>query len=132
MNGLLLDTHVLLWWLQGSRRIGARARALIDNPESVVWVSAATAWEMAIKSALGRLDLGEALDVCLPRELQANGFRPLAVSVVHAVGIGRLPAHHRDPFDRLLIAQALTERLTIVTADPVFAAYGIDALDART
>jgi PIN domain nuclease of toxin-antitoxin system len=131
MNGLLLDTHVLLWWLQGSRRLGPRTKAQIAHRDSVAWVSAATAWEIAIKSGLGRLDLGEPPDVCVPRELDANAFRPLPVTVLHVLAVTRLPDHHRDPFDRLIVAQATAERLTIVTNDPVMTKYDVATIDAR-
>jgi PIN domain nuclease of toxin-antitoxin system len=115
---LLLDTHVWLWWLEDNPQLGTRTRAALGRREAMVWVSAASAWEIAIKVALGRLDLGEPPDVCLPRELKRSDFRPLAVGVDHALAVGRLPPHHRDPFDRLLIVQTQMEGLTLVTADP--------------
>jgi PIN domain nuclease of toxin-antitoxin system len=127
---LLLDTHTLLWWLGASRRLGRTARALIASPDSTVWVSAATAWEIAIKTALGRLDLGEPPEVCLPREIERGGFRPLPVGLAHALAVRALPPHHSDPFDRLLIAQAGLEGLTLVTADASIPRYGVPTIDA--
>ncbi len=127
---LLLDTHVLLWWLAASPKLGAGARKAIASPDATVWISAATAWEIAIKTSLGRLTLGEPPDVALPRELDRNGFRPLAVTIAHALAVRRLPTHHMDPFDRLLIAQAALEGLTLVTADPILRRYDVVVLDA--
>lgn len=131
MNGLLLDTHVLLWWLQDNRRLGTQAKALIRRSESLVFVSAATAWEIAIKVGLGRLDLGEPPDTCVPRELDRNGFRPLRVTVAHALALTRLPPHHQDPFDRLLVAQSILDGLSLMTADSALAEYGVAIVDAR-
>jgi PIN domain nuclease of toxin-antitoxin system len=123
---LLLDTHAFLWWQAGGSALAPAARQAIEAPDSVVYLSAASAWEMAIKRAKGRLesptDVAEAVD--------ANGFRELPISVVHAQSAGVLPPHHTDPFDRLLIAQAQLEGLTIVTRDPAFVAYGVSLLIA--
>jgi PIN domain nuclease of toxin-antitoxin system len=127
---LLLDTHALLWWLKGSSRLGKLARAAISRDDARVWVSAGTAWEIAIKVALGRLDLGEPPEVCIPRECDRGGFEFLAISVGHALAVRTLPEHHADPFDRLLIAQADLEALTIVTADPLFRRYQVPVIDA--
>ncbi len=127
---LLLDTHSLLWWLDDSPRLGRQARARIADPRNPVWVSAVTAWEIAIKAGLGRLDLGEPPEACLPRELERGGFRALAVGFDHALGVRGLPRHHDDPFDRLLIAQARAERLVIVTADKAFGAYDVATVAA--
>ena len=128
---LLLDTHTLLWWLGGDRRLGRRAAAFIAEPRNLVWVSAATAWEIVIKVALGRLDLGEPPEKCLPREIERSRFRPLPITVEHALEVAALPHHHTDPFDRLLIAQARREGMKMVTSDPAFEAYGISILSAR-
>lgn len=127
---LLLDTHVLLWWWQGSARLGDDARDRIADPGTAVWVSAATAWEMAIKEALGRLELPEAPEEFVPREIAQDGFRPLAISVAHALAVGTLPRHHGDPFDRLLITQARIEDLVLVSSDAAFEAYDVRALTA--
>jgi len=121
---LLLDTHAVLWWLAGGDALSVAAREAIESAESVVHVSAASAWEMSIKRAKGRLDsptdLGDAID--------ANGFQELPISVEHAQTAGALPPHHADPFDRVLIAQAQVEGLTIVTRDNAFAVYGVPLL----
>jgi PIN domain nuclease of toxin-antitoxin system len=88
-------------------------------------VSIASGWEIAIKVSLGKLRVDGALDRFLPEQLAANGFQPLAIDLKHAARVATLPFHHRDPFDRLLVAQALEEELTVATADPVFAKYGV-------
>ena len=119
---LLLDTHVLLWWLADDRRLGADHRALIADASNTVLVSAMTVAEIAIKASLGKLD---APDDLLPT-LQAGGFDELSFDSRHAEVLRTLPWHHRDPFDRMLIAQAISEQLTVLTADPHFAAYGVD------
>jgi PIN domain nuclease of toxin-antitoxin system len=128
---LLLDTHVFLWWLDDDPRLGGGARARIADPAAAVFVSAATAWEIAIKSGLGRLHLAEPAEDFVPREIERGGFRPLPVTVDHALAVRTLAPHHRDPFDGLLIAQARCEGLRIVTADAAFAAYGIATLAAE-
>ncbi len=128
---LLLDTQALLWWKEGSRKLGRRARRAIERDAATVRVSAVSAWEIAIKSRSGRLKLAEPLHVWMPDELERNGFLMLNVTVGHAVAVASLPDHHDDPFDRLLIAQAREEGLTILTSDPAFDAYGVGVLDAR-
>lgn len=127
---LLLDTNALLWCLGGQSRLGAEARRRITDPGNDVWVSAASAWEIAIKAALGRLDLdGRPRDI-LPREIDRAGFAPLPITIDHALAVGGLPRHHSDPFDRVLIAQAIVEGLTIVTSDRAFADYQVPILAA--
>jgi PIN domain nuclease of toxin-antitoxin system len=122
---LLLDTHTLLWWLDGDRRLSARGRRLIADKTTEVLVSAASAWEIAIKAAAGKLP--GALDVAADISgcLESQGFRPLEITVVHAQRAGGLPPLHRDPFDRMLVAQALVEGLPLLSNDAVFDAYAI-------
>jgi PIN domain nuclease of toxin-antitoxin system len=122
---LLLDTHVYLWWLLEDRRLIRKVRHAISGRRTTVHVSAVNVWEATIKAGLGRLAL-QGQD--LTAEIVANGFVELPVSAQHAQAVGQLPRHHRDPFDRLLIAQAHYEGLTMVTHDPAFAAYGIAVL----
>jgi PIN domain nuclease of toxin-antitoxin system len=124
---LLLDTHVWLWWLADDRRLGRRARQALANPRSEVYVSAASAWEVAIKEALGKLRLGKE---DLETEIAANGFLELPIRTRHALIAGRLAPIHEDPFDRMLVAQARVEDLVVVTADPVFERYGVPVLEA--
>jgi PIN domain nuclease of toxin-antitoxin system len=121
---VLIDTHILLWWLADDSALPRRAHDVIANPETVVEVSAATVWEIAIEKALGRLvapdDLLDALS--------ANTFNTLAISADHALAAGSLPPHHHDPFDRMLIAQARTDGLTLVSVDRRFSDYDVDLL----
>jgi PIN domain nuclease of toxin-antitoxin system len=119
---LLLDTHVLLWWLSDDRKLAQPAREIIANPDNDVLVSSASAWEISIKAALGRLEIE--LD-SLETAIERNGFRPLPIGVRHALAVGRLPNVHRDPFDRMLVAQAKVEELRIVSHDRVFERYGL-------
>src|SRR4051812_8244914 len=125
MTRLLLDTHVFLWWLTDSRKLKAEARASIADASALVHVSAATIWEIAIKSRLGKVDAGARN---IDMEIESNHFLELLISARHALAAGNLPIHHSDPFDRMLIAQAQTEELTVVTHDQTFAAYQIPVL----
>jgi PIN domain nuclease of toxin-antitoxin system len=119
---LLLDSHAFLWWLAEDLKLGAEARQAIADPASIVHVSAATVWELSIKAVLGELDLGGA---DLVEEIQENDFIELPMTVRHAVAAAILPRNHQDPFDRMLIAQAQVEGLTVVTRDAAFRDYGI-------
>lgn len=121
---LLLDTHVLLWWLSDDRKLVKEAREIIANPNNDVFISAASAWEISIKASLGRLAIE--LDD-LEEAIVRNGLRPLPIGLRHAVTAGRLPDIHRDPFDRMLIAQASVEELRVISHDRVFERYGLSA-----
>lgn len=121
MSRLLLDTHTLLWWLADDPALSTLARAAIADPGNEPLVSAASVWEIAIKRSLGKLTAPEDL---LDR-IQAEGFSWLAVESAHAWQVRALPPHHADPFDRMLIAQAIVEGLPVITADHNFRAYGI-------
>jgi PIN domain nuclease of toxin-antitoxin system len=127
---LLLDSHAFLWWLQDSRRLSREARRAIAAPASQVFVSAVSIWEIAIKLSVGKLRWREG--VTLDDSIASCGFTELPVSVRHAAGVRNLPRHHADPFDRLLVSQALVEDLWVVTADEMFARYGIRTLAAET
>jgi PIN domain nuclease of toxin-antitoxin system len=122
---LLLDTHALLWWLAGDEQLARPAHDAIAETQVVV-VSAASAWEIGIKQAIGKLSGPDDLQA----EIATNGFTPLDVSVGHALAAARLPPHHDDPFDRMLIAQALAEGLTLVSRDSRFGSYGVPLLTA--
>lgn len=119
MVGILLDTQIFLWLTSGNPRLNARGRDLIDNSDRV-FVSSATIWEVSIKVGLKKLAADPEL---LIQEMEANGFEELPVLAKHAKGVAKLPHHHGDPFDRLLIAQAISESLRLLTADGQLAAY---------
>ena len=119
---LLLDTHLLLWAAGDPDRLSAAARALIGVPENEVWFSAASVWEVAIKSGLGRADF-QVNPRLLRRGLLDNGYHELPVGSEHAVAIDSLPPLHKDPFDRLLVAQAMVEGITLLTSDAMVAQY---------
>ena len=121
---VLLDTHILLWWLSGDEALPQRAAQVIANPDTVVLVSAASVWEIAIKKAVGRLDApDDLLDA-----LDANAFDELAITGAHAMAAAELPGHHTDPFDRMLIAQTRMEDLTLISVDGRFAEYEVNLL----
>ena len=124
---LLLDTHALLWWLADDARLGRRAREAIAAPANLVFVSAATAWEIAVKRALGRLVAPGDVEEWLTK----NDFRPLPIQIAEAVASAELPPHHRDPFDRLLVAQARIGGMTIVTSDEHIGGYEVSVLSAQ-
>jgi PIN domain nuclease of toxin-antitoxin system len=123
---LLLDTHALIWWLDDAPTLSADARAAIEDKTNDVLVSAASAWELAIKIANGKLRL----EVDLPADIEAAGFIGLPISIADAQAAASLPPHHSDPFDRMLIAQARRIDAVIVSRDVAFAAYGVNQLPA--
>ena len=120
---VLLDTHAFLWWVTDDPRLTKRARRTIGGTACLL--SVASCWEMAIKASLGRLTVPGALDRFVQEQLEVNGFNLLPIALEHTGRVAALPFHHRDPFDRLLAAQALAEDLSLVTADAVFRRYGI-------
>ena len=122
----LLDTHALLWWLADDARLGAGARETMADPASVVFVSAASVWEIAIKRATGTLTVPDGLT----EQVEDAGFEPLPIGFDHAERVATLPMHHRDPFDRLLVAQAQIEGATLVTIDRRIRAYEVTVLHA--
>lgn len=121
---ILLDTHVLLWWLDDNTALNSEARKAIANPESVVHVSSVSLWEIVIKRSIGKLRLPDDWAEVLMEE----PFRQLPVTWKHALKVRDLPDVHRDPFDRLLIAQCQSENLVLASHDGVFSQYGIDLL----
>jgi PIN domain nuclease of toxin-antitoxin system len=122
---LLLDTHVLLWLLAGSERVSDEVREVLADPRNEVFVSAASGWEIAIKVGLGKLDVPPDVRSWLPVELTASRLTILPISLDHALGVENLPAHHADPFDRVLIAQALAEDMVLVSNDHQIDRYEI-------
>jgi PIN domain nuclease of toxin-antitoxin system len=125
---LLLDTHALVWWWIDDPRLPALARAAISNPGSVVYVSAVSAWEITTKHRVGKWPEVERLIAEYEALLRRSRFHALPISMEHAHRAGGLPGPHRDPFDRMLIAQSGLESLPIVTADAMFATYGADVI----
>ena len=121
---LLLDTQALLWWLADDPALTPAARTALRAAGTPVFVSAATAWEISLKQALGKLESPDDLETALA----ASRFQPLLITVAHALAAGRLPRHHDDPFDRILIAQAQYAQLTVVTHDPQFHLYDVAIL----
>ena len=125
---ILLDTHAFLWWLAGNRSLASRARDAIVGDETVVFVSAATAWEIATKVRLGKLPGAVSIAGDILGSIQAQGFAPLSVTVRHGQRAGALPSLHRDPFDRMLIAQAILEDCALISNEQRFDAYGVNRL----
>jgi PIN domain nuclease of toxin-antitoxin system len=124
----LLDTSVWLWSLTASERINKKARQLLASGGEELYLSAASSWEISIKWALGRLPLPEPPSSYVPKRMAAQGIRPLAITHTHTLAVSELPAHHTDPFDRLLIAQAQIEDMVVLTADRAMEPYGIRVL----
>lgn len=122
---MLLDTHALLWWLAGDARLSAPARAAIEGEDNPVYVSAASAWEVATKHRLGKLPRVEPLVTDFALQVARQGFLGLDISLAHAQRAGSLPGAHKDPFDRMLIAQAQAENLALVSNEQTFDHYGI-------
>jgi len=129
MNGYVLDTHTMLWWVSNDRRIGRKAERAIESSRRVL-VSDVTLWEIAIKSGAGRLSIQPDVGTWFEHHTVVNRFAPLPIRRPHLTRVATLARNHGDPFDRLLIAQALVEDLTIITGDRVFATYGVSVLEA--
>ena len=125
---LLVDTHVFLWWITDAPKMSELAREAIKNPENEILLSPVCGWEIAIKAALGRLDLPAPPTEFIPDQLQKNGFGVLPISMHHALEVSLVPPHHQDPFDRLLIAQARSEGIPLISGDAAFRAYDVDVL----
>lgn len=125
---LLLDTHAFLWWLEGNRRLSGTARRAIEDAANDIVVSAVSAWEITTKHRIGKLPHAEAVARNVAGAIASQGFEELAISVEDAERAGRLPGPHRDPFDRLLAAQALARNLVVVSVDRVFDRYGVNRM----
>ncbi len=122
---LLLDTHALIWFLENDPKLSAAAREVIEEPANQRWVSMASGWEIAIKAQIGKLRLPLAFEGLFPGALEARGFSILPIQAGHLHRYHALPLHHRDPFDRLLVAQALADGFSVVGNDAAFDAYGV-------
>jgi PIN domain nuclease of toxin-antitoxin system len=125
---LLLDTHSFLWFIGGDPSLTPNARRQIEDPENQPSLSTASLWEMAIKVSIGKLSFGQPFESLLPAQMSINGIDLLDIEFPHLVTVSRLPFYHRDPFDRLLVAQAMVEQMPIISADSAFDAYGIQRL----
>ena len=124
----LLDTHVFLWWVGDDARLSATARQIIGDAANEILLSAASGWEIAIKSRLGRLRVPDNLEQFMSEQMLQNHFTALPIHLSHALGVHRLPPLHRDPFDRILAVQSRLEAMPILTADPLIARYDVETL----
>ncbi|MGH7176504.1 MAG: type II toxin-antitoxin system VapC family toxin [Tepidisphaeraceae bacterium] len=125
---ILLDTNVFLWWIADQRRLSPHAETILRDPSSELLLSAASGWEIAIKTRLGKIKLATTPEIFVPQHMSSNRIAPLAVEMRHALQVSALPDPHRDPFDRLIIAQCQVEGIPIVTNDAAMARYGVKVL----
>ena len=125
---LLLDSHAFLWFAAGSDELSLVARRQIENPDNELFLSAASLWEIAIKTSLGKVTLARPFEALIPEQLAANAILILPIELRHLAALVSLPWHHRDPFDRLLVVQAAVEQMPIVTRDPAFREYAVEAI----
>jgi PIN domain nuclease of toxin-antitoxin system len=125
---VLLDTHALLWFLEDNPRLSDAAKRMLEDATTDAYISVASLWEIAIKIGLHKLQIGEPFDQLFPEQLKRNNFELLGVTVEHLTRLTTLPLHHRDPFDRMLIAQALEDQLVLVGADAAFDAYALERI----
>jgi len=125
---LLLDSHTFLWWVKDDPALGRRARAAIADADNECFLSHASVWEMAIKASLGKLRLPSTVERFVVEHCEANSFHLLSITLAHIAAVEGLPFHHRDPFDRLLVAQARHETMTLVSRDPSLKGYGVSVI----
>jgi PIN domain nuclease of toxin-antitoxin system len=125
---ILLDTHAFLWWNEANPTLSKRARGVLSNPRNVLVLSVMSAWEMVIKTRAGKLRLPEPPSVYIPTRAAHYGIEILPVSLAHVLAAESLPPHHRDPFDRLLVAQAGVEQIPILSADPQVRQYSVEVV----
>jgi PIN domain nuclease of toxin-antitoxin system len=124
----LLDTHTFIWWANNDPSLGVLAKGAISDPANEIFLSSASTWEMAIKIALGKLTLSLPLNAFVVSQIMQYQFKPLRITYEHTYQVEALPQHHKDPFDRLLIAQAITENLVLLTCDSVIGQYAVTTL----
>ena len=125
---LLLDTHAFLWFISGDTALSGKGQSLIEDEANDKLVSVVSLWEIAIKTSIGKLPLAKPFEQLIPEQLQRNGFGVLGLTVGHAARLTHLPFHHRDPFDRMLVAQCLVESLPLVSSDDALDPYGVQRL----
>lgn len=126
----LLDTQVFLWWIADDPRLSEKARGTIRNAENRLFLSAASGWEIVIKAGLGRIKLSQKPQGFVARQLSANAIESLPIQMSHALHTHALPLHHRDPFDRMIVAQAQLEKMTVISSDPQIARYDVKVINA--
>jgi PIN domain nuclease of toxin-antitoxin system len=124
----LLDTHAFIWWVTNDTRLSSTARNIITHPKNILFLSAASAWEIVIKVRLGKLSLPEPPETYIPSRLIMNRFESLSIEMTHALQVINLPALHQDPFDRILIAQSQVEKMPIITIDSKIVQYPVDVI----
>ncbi|MFN6516247.1 MAG: type II toxin-antitoxin system VapC family toxin [Nostoc sp. CreGUA01] len=124
----LLDTHTFIWFVTDSPQLGTTAKALIEDEYNEKWFSVASIWEMAIKCSIGKLTFNLPLQTFVEQQIEQNSMDLLMIEIAHLAVVATLPLHHRDPFDRLLIARAMVEKIPVISADVAFDAYGIERL----
>ena len=128
MKNILLDTHAFIWWIEDSPRLSSNAKKLLENIENNCFLSLASCWELAIKSSMGKIKLTLPIRDFIPQNLAANDFRQLNISFRHIARVESLEFHHRDPFDRLIAAQALEEKMILLSVDAIFDYYDVDRI----
>ncbi|MBA3924611.1 MAG: type II toxin-antitoxin system VapC family toxin [Nostocaceae cyanobacterium] len=124
----LLDTHAFIWWVTDDSQLSPTAKSIITDQDNVLYLSAASAWEIVIKVRLGKLDLPEPPEIYIPSRLIINQFESLPIEIVHALQVINLPDLHRDPFDRIIIAQSQVEKMPILTVDSKITSYPVDVI----
>jgi len=124
----LLDTHIFLWWITDDNRLTDKIRKVISDGRNVIYLSAVSCWEIAIKYQMGRVVFREKPESLIPSEMIKNGIKALPIEISHTLHVYTLPPHHRDPFDRLLISQAILEDMPILTTDPVIKRYDVTVI----
>ena len=125
---LLLYTHAFLWFVQRDKRLSSNVRTLIEDPANDIFLSIASNWEIAIKASLGKIAFNEPFATFLPNQLNFNTIATLPITIAHTIALSTLPNHHRDPFDRMIIAQAIVEQIPVLVSDPAFRSYPITTL----
>jgi PIN domain nuclease of toxin-antitoxin system len=125
---VLLDTHAFLWWISDDRRLSDRAKEIIGDGSNELYFSAASGWEISIKAGLGRLEVPEDLEPFIADQLSRNAIQALPIYLRHALHTRTLPDHHRDPFDRILVSQAVLEELPLLSADPLVSSYPVEVV----
>jgi len=125
---LLLDTHVFLWWIMDDQQLPARVRALMADGENELFLSAASCWEIAIKTGIGKITLPSHPDAFIADQMTANAVQGLPITASHALQVFHLPTHHRDPFDRMIVSQSQLENMPVITSDKLFHKYKVKTL----